>query len=175
MKIDKGGWNIFVTAFPGILILNPGIHVGLRGDGAGWPGWPTDPVIEKLRDAWIDAADQAERKRIAVERTLCADRRMVQPNRISPQSCGCEPRAGAHDVECCEELTTSTTEQPVPPAETFHAFLSRRMPFSGRAGAGRRILKMIHPPSRDRAAIGYGLAQPPWGSRQPSVGPVFVR
>jgi peptide/nickel transport system substrate-binding protein len=65
--IDKGGWNIFVTAFPGFLILDPGIHVGLRGNGAGWPGWPTDPVIETLRDQWIDAGDQAERKRIAAE------------------------------------------------------------------------------------------------------------
>ena len=65
--IDKGGWNIFFTAFPGFLILDPGIHVGLRGNGSGWTGWPTDPVIETLQDQWIDAGDQAERKRIAAE------------------------------------------------------------------------------------------------------------
>lgn len=64
--IDKGGWNLFVTALPGILTLDPATHVGLRGNGAAaWPGWPTDPAIEKLRDRWIDAADAAERRRIA--------------------------------------------------------------------------------------------------------------
>lgn len=66
--IDKGGWNMFVTALPGILTLDPASHVGLRGNGAAaWPGWPTDPVIEKLRDQWIDATDLGARKRIASE------------------------------------------------------------------------------------------------------------
>jgi peptide/nickel transport system substrate-binding protein len=66
--IDKGGWNLFVTALPGILTLDPATHVGLRGNGAAaWPGWPTDPVIEKLRDQWIAAAGPAARQRLAAE------------------------------------------------------------------------------------------------------------
>lgn len=64
--IDKGGWNLFVTALPGILTLDPATHVGLRGNGAAaWPGWPSDPEIEQLRDRWIAAADPASRKQIA--------------------------------------------------------------------------------------------------------------
>ena len=64
--IGKGGWNLFVTALPGILTLDPATHVGLRGNGAAaWPGWPTDPEIEQLRDRWIETADPAARKLMA--------------------------------------------------------------------------------------------------------------
>ena len=39
----------------------------LRGNGAkAWFGWPDDPKVEALRDRWVDATDEAER------RTLCA-------------------------------------------------------------------------------------------------------
>ena len=37
----------------------------LRGNGTAWYGWPTDPEIERLRDGWIDATDEGERKRLA--------------------------------------------------------------------------------------------------------------
>jgi peptide/nickel transport system substrate-binding protein len=64
--IDKGGWNIFLTTFPGIAILDPSVNAPLRANGAdAWFGWPDDPVIEKLRDAWIAAPGLAERKTIA--------------------------------------------------------------------------------------------------------------
>ena len=64
--IDKGGWSIFLTTFPGIAILDPAVDAPLRANGANaWFGWPDDPVIEKLRDAWIDAPTDAERKTIA--------------------------------------------------------------------------------------------------------------
>jgi peptide/nickel transport system substrate-binding protein len=66
--IEKGGWNLFHTTWPGTDILDPAVNAPLRANGASaWFGWPTDPVIEKLRDTWIDAPDQAERKRIAAE------------------------------------------------------------------------------------------------------------
>ncbi len=66
--IDKGGWNIFHTTFPGVDLLDPAVNVPLRANGAGaWFGWPTDPALEKLRDAWLDTSDEAEQKRLAAE------------------------------------------------------------------------------------------------------------
>jgi peptide/nickel transport system substrate-binding protein len=66
--VDQGGWNIFATTFPGIAILDPAVDAPLRANGAGaWFGWPADPVIEKLRDAWIATPGLAERKIIAAD------------------------------------------------------------------------------------------------------------
>jgi peptide/nickel transport system substrate-binding protein len=40
----------------------------LRGNGlAGWPGWPTIPRLETLRDAWFEAPDFATQKQIAAD------------------------------------------------------------------------------------------------------------
>jgi peptide/nickel transport system substrate-binding protein len=64
--IDQGGWNLFLTTFPGIAILDPSVNAPLRANGANaWVGWPDDPVIEKLRNAWIAAPGAAERKTVA--------------------------------------------------------------------------------------------------------------
>ncbi|MGH7030744.1 MAG: ABC transporter substrate-binding protein, partial [Stellaceae bacterium] len=64
--IDQGGWNIFLTTFPGIAILDPAVNAPLRSNGAAsWPGWPDDPIIGKLRREWIFAPDEAKRKTIA--------------------------------------------------------------------------------------------------------------
>ena len=62
---EKGGWNIFCTSWTGLTVANPGGHFPLRGNGANsWFGWPTDPKIESLRDAWFDAPDLAAQKKI---------------------------------------------------------------------------------------------------------------
>jgi peptide/nickel transport system substrate-binding protein len=51
----------------------PATHVALRGNGKGaWPGWPDDPKIEALREAWFNAPDLAEQKRIAADIQLQA-------------------------------------------------------------------------------------------------------
>jgi peptide/nickel transport system substrate-binding protein len=64
----QGGWNLFCTGFPGIDVLSPACHPPLRGNGNGaWVGWPDDPKIEQLRDAWLNAPDLAERKKIGVD------------------------------------------------------------------------------------------------------------
>lgn len=64
--IGQGGWNIFLTSFPGIAILDPSVNAPLRANGtAAWVGWPTDPVIEKLRNQWLFAPNDNERKSIA--------------------------------------------------------------------------------------------------------------
>ncbi|HEX3348543.1 MAG TPA: ABC transporter substrate-binding protein [Acetobacteraceae bacterium] len=66
--LDKGGWSLFCTSFPAVDYLDPLSAPALRGNGgAAWYGWPNDPKIEQLRDAWLDSADADARKK------LCAD------------------------------------------------------------------------------------------------------
>ena len=63
--IDKGGWNAFCVHVPGITQLDPSAHNFLRTQGEkGLFGWPDDPAIEALRDAWFRADDAAEQARI---------------------------------------------------------------------------------------------------------------
>ena len=64
--VDKGGWSVFHSTWSGADVVNPAIHQNLRANGKGaWFGWPTDAAIETMRSEWIDAADDAERKRLA--------------------------------------------------------------------------------------------------------------
>ncbi len=45
---------------------NPGSSYPLRGNGRGaWFGWPTDPVLEALRQDWFDAPDLPAQQAIA--------------------------------------------------------------------------------------------------------------
>lgn len=66
--IDKGGWNIFCTAWVGADGLDPIVNLPLNssGDNA-WFGWPTDHTIEALRAQWLKAATLDDRKKIAAE------------------------------------------------------------------------------------------------------------
>jgi peptide/nickel transport system substrate-binding protein len=65
---DHGGWNIFYTYLGGLGNISPGPNIAIRGTGEkAWFGWPTDPEIEKLRDAWFDAPD------LAAQQKLCRD------------------------------------------------------------------------------------------------------
>ncbi|HEY0181352.1 MAG TPA: ABC transporter substrate-binding protein [Rhodopila sp.] len=62
---DKGGWNVTDTVLPGLDLWDPASHLALRGNGlAAWPGWPTSPALEALREQWFVAPDQAARKAI---------------------------------------------------------------------------------------------------------------
>lgn len=62
----QGGWNLLLTYFSGLDLLHPAVHLLLRANGAdAWPGWPTLPALESLRDAWLDAPDLAARQAIA--------------------------------------------------------------------------------------------------------------
>lgn len=64
--IDKGGWSIFHTWLVGPDMVNPAVDFPIRGTGAkAWFGWPTDPKIEELREAWFSAADPAASKKAA--------------------------------------------------------------------------------------------------------------
>jgi peptide/nickel transport system substrate-binding protein len=65
---DKGGWNIFFTYLNGTNNFDPASQLGIRGNGKdAWFGWPTAPKIEALRQAWFEARDLAEQKRICIE------------------------------------------------------------------------------------------------------------
>lgn len=63
---DQGGWNIFSTTWVGLDMTNPvGEQVLRCGGQKGFFGWPDIPEIETLREAWIEAPDEAGRQRIA--------------------------------------------------------------------------------------------------------------
>ncbi len=63
----EGGWNMFFTNWVGADILNPVVHVTLNGKGksGGWFGWPDDPKMEALRDAFVraESPDEQEKNR----------------------------------------------------------------------------------------------------------------
>ena len=62
----QGGWNAFCTNLSGDDFATPATHPALRGNGTrAWPGWPTSPSLERLRDEWLDAADLPSQQRIA--------------------------------------------------------------------------------------------------------------
>ena len=69
----EGGWNMFCTGFSGLDFFTPASHLPLRGNGKGaWFGWPDDPKIEALRDAWFNAPDLAAQKKVGAEIQLQA-------------------------------------------------------------------------------------------------------
>jgi peptide/nickel transport system substrate-binding protein len=66
--VERGGWSMLFTSFSSFDFVDPSAHFPLRGNGAGaWPGWPTMPRLEELRDAWFVAPDLATQQRIARE------------------------------------------------------------------------------------------------------------
>ena len=55
---DKGGWNLLSSTLFGDEMWDPAAHATLRSNGKhAWPGWPTDPKLEDLRDQWFQATD----------------------------------------------------------------------------------------------------------------------
>jgi peptide/nickel transport system substrate-binding protein len=66
--IDKGGWNMFHTWTAAPDMLSPALNIPLRANGdKAWFGWPTDPKLEELIDAWFKASDPAAQKKFADE------------------------------------------------------------------------------------------------------------
>ncbi|HJU17216.1 MAG TPA: ABC transporter substrate-binding protein [Stellaceae bacterium] len=62
---DKGGWNIFFTYLGGFGNISPGPDIAIRASGAdSWFGWPTDPEMETLREAWFNAPNLATQQKI---------------------------------------------------------------------------------------------------------------
>src|SRR6185295_5785850 len=63
---NQGGWDIFVTTSGGVGSSNPVLHtwIGAACD-KGLFGWPCDPEVEKLRNAFGMAASEDERQKVA--------------------------------------------------------------------------------------------------------------
>ena len=69
----KGGWSMFISGPGGLDMMLPINHLGLRSScDKAWFGWPCDADIEKMRNAFGDTADQAERKKLAEQIQLRA-------------------------------------------------------------------------------------------------------
>ena len=63
---EKGGWNIFHTWLVGPDMVNPAVNFPIRGTGEkAWFGWPSDPKMEELREAWFKAKTPEESKKAA--------------------------------------------------------------------------------------------------------------
>ncbi|MEO1092462.1 MAG: ABC transporter substrate-binding protein [Pseudomonadota bacterium] len=62
-----GGWNIFVTNSTATGIANPLTHNFLKNCEQAWYGWPCDPRIVELTDAWALESDAAKRAAIVDE------------------------------------------------------------------------------------------------------------
>ncbi len=72
----QGGWNIFFTTNITLDSNNPGPHSYAAGScDKAWFGWPCDPEMEKLRDAFIHETDPAKQKELG---DAIADRVMDQ-------------------------------------------------------------------------------------------------
>jgi peptide/nickel transport system substrate-binding protein len=64
--VERGGWSIIHTTSSGQSLTLPVFHLFLRTNGANaWFGWPDNAEIERLRAAWVEADNQADRIRIA--------------------------------------------------------------------------------------------------------------
>src|ERR1700722_11183060 len=65
----EGGWNMFFTNFTGADAANPvsNSFVSGKGKNGGWFGWPDDPRMEALRDAFVRAPSPGEQKKIAAD------------------------------------------------------------------------------------------------------------
>jgi len=63
----EGGWNMFFTNLISADVLNPVANQQTNGKGrnGGWFGWPDDPKIESLRDAFARSSSPEEQKKIA--------------------------------------------------------------------------------------------------------------
>jgi len=64
---DKGGWSAFHTYAIAVDILNPISANWMVADPAkAWFGWPNDPEMEKLRDAYSRETDPVKSKALAL-------------------------------------------------------------------------------------------------------------
>src|SRR5881227_383863 len=66
--VEKGGWSIFHTWTSAPDFFSPAVNLPVRANGEkAWFGWPTDPKIEELIDAWFKAPDLAAQKKLAAD------------------------------------------------------------------------------------------------------------
>jgi len=81
----QGGWNLFVTTASGPTMHSPLTNIGtnMSCDQKNFAGWPCDEEAEKLRQAFLDAADDGARHGAA--ETLHKRLAEMQPYRVLGQ------------------------------------------------------------------------------------------
>jgi peptide/nickel transport system substrate-binding protein len=77
----QGGWNMLFTWWIASDVINPAVHAGISGAGAGaWFGWPENGRMEELKTQWVRATDRARQKQLAEEiQQLAYDEVMYVP------------------------------------------------------------------------------------------------
>jgi peptide/nickel transport system substrate-binding protein len=64
--VEQGGWSIFHTYGSSLAYLNPAVSSLVKGSGrTGWFGWYTNPHMEELIQAWMNAPDAERQKSLA--------------------------------------------------------------------------------------------------------------
>jgi peptide/nickel transport system substrate-binding protein len=65
--IDKGGWHMFMTAWQAFDVWSPIANptTDTRGEKSTWFGWATDDKMVVLRNQFMRATDEAEKKKLA--------------------------------------------------------------------------------------------------------------
>jgi len=61
--VEKGGWSIFHTWLVGPDMLSPANMAMVNLGEKSWFGWPADPKLEELRQAWFNTSDAAAGKK----------------------------------------------------------------------------------------------------------------
>jgi peptide/nickel transport system substrate-binding protein len=66
---QEGGWSMFFTNIAAVDLVNPIGSNPIIGKGrnGSWFGWPDDPKLEALRDAFAHSSSPEEQKRIAAD------------------------------------------------------------------------------------------------------------
>jgi peptide/nickel transport system substrate-binding protein len=64
---EKGGWNMFITAWQAFDIWNPigNPTMDARGDKSGWFGWASDDKLNDLRAQFMRATEEPVKKKLA--------------------------------------------------------------------------------------------------------------
>jgi peptide/nickel transport system substrate-binding protein len=65
----EGGWNMFFTNLTAADVVNPiaNVQISGRGRNGGWFGWPDDPRMEALRDAFARSSSLEQQSAIAAD------------------------------------------------------------------------------------------------------------
>jgi peptide/nickel transport system substrate-binding protein len=71
--VDKGGWSLFPSGLPAAEYRDPLLSNVTRSNGKdAWFGWPDDPGMERIYEAWVDSTDPAEQTRLERDFQLAA-------------------------------------------------------------------------------------------------------
>ena len=65
--VDKGGWNMFITAWQAFDVWSPIANptTDTRGEKSTWFGWASDDKLVELRNAFMRATDEPTKKKLA--------------------------------------------------------------------------------------------------------------